>query len=268
MYEDYLKTAVEVSLRAGKIIKDNFSLNIEIETKADNTPVTKVDKKVNRLVIDTIKNKYPEHCVLGEEESTKISGDLVWVCDPLDGTIPYVHGMQTSCFSLALCDKGVPIVGVVYDPYQDLLNTAVKGGGSYLNNEKIRVSDKARLESEVITASLSKGWGGLFKAFIDDGVRVLNSGSYIYGAKYVASGHILGAMISFGSPWDGAAIKVIVEEAGGKVTDMFGQDRDYTKFGYGQVVSNGVVHDKLLEYIRMNISDEKIKKRLSDAMIH
>ena len=128
--QEYLDFAIEIAKYAGVVIKDNFlNDNNSIEYKEDRTPVTIADKCINDYLIKRVKEKYPEHSVDGEEEKYLNSSKYVWVCDPIDGTSMYTRGIMVSVFSLALVFDGVPIVGVVYDPYQDKMYTAIKDSG-------------------------------------------------------------------------------------------------------------------------------------------
>ena len=141
--QEYLDFAIEIAKYAGVVIKDNFlNDNNSIEYKEDRTPVTIADKCINDYLIKRVKEKYPEHSVDGEEEKYLNSSKYVWVCDPIDGTSMYTRGIMVSVFSLALVFDGVPIVGVVYDPYLDKMYTAIKGNGAYCNNKKIHVNSK------------------------------------------------------------------------------------------------------------------------------
>ena len=112
----YLAVALEIGNLAGKMIKGNFSMEPLIDWKDDNTPVTKTDVAINKMVIEKINSEFPEHSILGEEEKDLgHKSDYVWVCDPIDGTFPFSHGFQTSTFSLALVKDGKPILGVIGD---------------------------------------------------------------------------------------------------------------------------------------------------------
>ena len=139
--EEYLEFAKHVAFYAGNLMKKYFDSDKEVEYKEDRTPVTMIDKKINHYLIEQVKLNYPYHDVDGEEEKLKNGNDFVWVCDPIDGTSMYTRGIPVSVFSLALTYNGEPIVGVVYDPFQDKMYSAIKGSGAYCNDEKIKVSD-------------------------------------------------------------------------------------------------------------------------------
>src|SRR3990167_5987378 len=149
--QSYLEFAKKLALQAGKIMLEHFQIGITTEMKGDNTPVTIADKAINSLVIKEISEAYPKHSVIGEEESSKKKGaEYVWVCDPIDGTLPYSLGMPINVFSLALVHDGQPIVAVVHDPYMKRLYWAEKGEGAFLNGKPIKVSQTSNLKEAVV----------------------------------------------------------------------------------------------------------------------
>jgi len=181
-YKDF---AMGLAKEAGKIMRDNFKFGMKKEWKEDNTPVTKTDLVINALALERIKKAYPDHGVIAEEGSDFREGDeFVWVCDPVDGTIPFCHGVPTSVFSLALTHKGETIMGVVYDPFGDRMYIAEKGKGAFLNGTKIRVSTHSVFENAVIGINWSHRSPvdllQLFGALKDKKARGMNMGSIIY----------------------------------------------------------------------------------------
>lgn len=137
---EYKDVAIELAKSAGDTMRHHFTIGMKITWKADKTPVTIADTKINALVIKVIKDTFPTHGVLGEEASDYEVGDkYLWVCDPIDGTIPYSHGIPTSVFSLALVKDGEPILGVVYDPFMERMFFAQKGEGAFMNEQIINV---------------------------------------------------------------------------------------------------------------------------------
>jgi myo-inositol-1(or 4)-monophosphatase len=137
---EYLKFATDLALEAGQIMEKHFHAAVEFREKADLTIVTVADEAINQLVIDRVAESYSEHSVFGEEASSNKGHQYAWVCDPIDGTIPYSKGLPVSVFSLALTKDGESIVGVVYDPFMKRLYSAIKGEGAFLNGEAINVS--------------------------------------------------------------------------------------------------------------------------------
>lgn len=143
---EYLIFAKEMCIEAGKIMKKYFYQDNGASYKGDKTIVTLADKEINHILIEKVKEKFPDHSVDGEEEKFGKS-KYVWVCDPVDGTAMYARHIPVAVFSLALVVDGVPEVGVVYDPFLDKLYSAIKGQGAYCNDEKITVNDY-KLEDE------------------------------------------------------------------------------------------------------------------------
>lgn len=250
-----LQFAIDLAKEAGKIIKDNFVLGMEKEWKEDDTPVTATDYKINQLVIDEVKKYFPSYSVLAEEGSDlNGDGEFVWVCDPIDGTIPFSHGVPTCVFSLALVQNGKSILGVVYDPFLDRMYFAEKGKGAFLNGKKIFVSKANSIKNAVIGVSNWKGAKFNFSPLAEElkikDVLVMNLLSIVYMSIMVASGEFIATVFPDDKAHDGAAVKIIVEEAGGKVTDIFGEEQRYDRDTNGYLASNGIVHDELLKIIR------------------
>lgn len=137
----YKNFAIGLAKKAGKIIRANFVLGMAKQIKKDGSPVTKTDLAINSMVIRDVEKHYPGHAILGEEESHPIKGaEYVWVCDPVDGTIPFSKGVPTCMFSLALTHRGLPILGVAYDAFMDRMFFAEKGKGAFLNGKRVHVS--------------------------------------------------------------------------------------------------------------------------------
>lgn len=256
--EEYLTFAKQLAEQAGAIMLEHFKLGVEHEAKADATPITVADTTINTMVIDAVAAAYPNHTVLGEEESSETTeSEYVWVCDPIDGTIPFTLGAPTSMFSLALTQNGVPIVAALYDPYLKRMFTAVQGEGVLLNSEKIHVGTelppKAYITLPVMQYGLTDN-AGLAEDAIRSGLRGISLCCITYEAALVASGQIAGAIFPGQTPWDIAAVKLIVEEAGGKVTDLHGNEQRYDKPINGAVVSNGgIVHDRLVQLVNKHL---------------
>ena len=138
--EEYLNFAKDIAKHAGEVMLKYFKQNNGASYKGDKTIVTLADTEINSYLIKRVKEKYPSHSVDGEEEQFGKS-DYVWVCDPVDGTAMYARNIPVAVFSLALVVNGVPIIGVVLDPFTNNLYTAVKGRGAYKNEEKLEVNN-------------------------------------------------------------------------------------------------------------------------------
>lgn len=252
--DDYKKLAISLAMQAGDIMLANFKIGMNKSWKADGTPLTVSDTTINKLVIRTISSHYPDHGVLGEEGGNGISSDYVWVLDPIDGTIPYSHGMPLFVFSLALTHQGKSILGVIYDPVLDRLLYGEKEGGAYLNGEPIHVSNKDTVNQALIEIQSWRGYehnlNPLKDVLIQQGAQVTTICTVIYAALLVAAGEYCGVIFGGSKPWDAASVKIIVDEAGGKVTDLYGKEQRYDQAINGLVVSNGTLHHQFLRLIQ------------------
>jgi fructose-1,6-bisphosphatase/inositol monophosphatase family enzyme len=252
--EEYLNFAKQLAEQAGEIMLTYFKLGVEHETKSDATPITIADTQINKMVIDAVAEQYPLQSVLGEEESSDATDtEFLWVCDPIDGTIPFTLGIPTSLFSLALVQNGVPVLGVLYDPYLKRMFTAIKGQGAYMNGEKLQVSTEVSPKGYTTFPVVQYGvtdTAGLVGEAIRDGLRSFSLCCITYESVLVASGQVAGAVFPGKTPWDIAAVKVIVEEAGGKVTDLYGNEQRYDRSISGAIVSNGAMHDQLVGLVK------------------
>lgn len=246
-----LDFATSLAQKAGTLMRENFSLGMKKEWKEDTTPVTATDTKINEMVLKACEANYPQYSFIGEEGSRLIESEYSWVCDPIDGTMPFSYGWPTFAFSLALTRKGESILGVIYDPICDRLLHAEKGTGTFLNGKKIRVSEAPKLDlTTFVETTGSRNFPMLQDRLIAAGCRVLGLYSCVYGGMLVAAGELVGCIYKYDKPWDAAAVKIIVEEAGGKVTDLKGVEQRYDATINGFIASNGVVHQELIELIQ------------------
>lgn len=261
----YKKFAIDLAKKAGKIMRAHFVLGMDKTIKKDGTPVTKADLAINKLVIDSVKKYFPTHGVLGEEQSNVISGcEYTWVCDPIDGTIPFSRGMPTCMFSLALTQNGRPILGVAYDPFLKRMFFAEEGKGAFLNGKHIKVSGQGKLKGSYVSYSVWKMTTYPMPELMNDlvfknDVNVFPIGSVVYNGMLLAAGQLDGIVFAYNTGHDVAAIKIIVEEAGGKVTDFYGNDQRYDSEDIkGCLISNGAMHNQLLKIIKAHLRSKKI----------
>ncbi len=254
LYE-YLDFAKDIAKHAGEVMLKYFNQNNGASYKGDKTIVTLADTEINSYLIKMVKEKYPSHSVDGEEEQFGKS-DYVWVCDPVDGTAMYARHIPVAVFSLALVVDGEPMVGLVYDPFTDNLYTAIKGNGAFKNNKKIEVNDI--LFDDMRSVSNFDMWSNadynLYDFIKEIGKRTyfVSIGSVIRACMCVASGEFNFAIFpgTKHKNCDIAAAKVIVEEAGGKVTNIFGENQRYDQSIKGAIISNGMVHDEVISIIK------------------
>lgn len=254
----YLEFAKKLAEEAGDIALKYFGFEVESTWKQDDTPLVKADTEINDLVVKNINEKYPEFSIYGEEKSDiKLGSKYIWVCDPLDGTMGFACGLPIFVFSLALVDQsnGQPILGVIYDPVMKNMYWAYQGGGSYRNGQKINVSkNDSFLNTYFLTGASGKDVGfsnlPVHKELNEQKCHVMKFPSFIYGAIQVANGKYVGGAFYGKYGYDMAALKIITEEAGGRVTDLNGHERRYDQDGIGCVISNGLLHNQILEIVK------------------
>lgn len=247
--------AINLAKESGKIIRDNFGKIEKYEEKSRTELVTEVDKKVDEYIVKRIKEKYPEHNILIEESGKHDKqSDYTWVVDPLDGTHNFIYGLPMFGVSIALMHKQEVILGVIYFPMYEELYVAEKKKGAFLNGKKIKVSKKKIKEHNVMVFDAHFGAGDkenklrIFSNLVDYISKVRVFGCATLNLVYVASGKAdLGFLINTHS-WDFAAGVLIVEEAGGKVTDLKGNK--WTIDSERLVASNNKFHDKIIEIIK------------------
>ncbi len=255
----YLDTALELSAAAGEIMLEHFDIGVPADWKEDDTPVTVADEAINQMVIDRIAAEYPDHGVVGEEASLeKPDAAMQWVCDPIDGTLPYMLGIPTNVFALALCENGEPIVSVVGDPYLSRTYTGVRGGGSFCNDRRLKVSSTTGMKGSLMNVSGRKSGDAAHGARIYDdlyraGVRILHHNSMVYEVIQVASGMFDGAIFTKTTQWDAAAGVLLVTEAGGSVSDLDGEPQRYDRPIKGTIFSNGHLQSEIEDLVRPHI---------------
>lgn len=249
--KEYQKFAEDIARKAGEIMKEYFTVGVAYETKADNTPLTIADQKINDLVINEISKTFPQHSINGEEGNHTVEkSEYLWVCDPIDGTKPFTLGIPVAVFSLALVKDGEVIVGVVYDPFCDRMYSASKGNGCFLNDKKIEVSKRSEFKGMFAEQEIYRPGKYNIEPLVTElygkDIRFMGLCAFIYPSALVAAGQIDFTLFPHITAHDVAAIKIIVEEAGGKVTDMFGNEQRYDQPINGALVSNGLIHDELV----------------------
>ena len=237
-------------------IKRFFNNDFKIAYKEGiNNPVTEADHAAEKAIIDVIKTEYPDHYILSEEAGEIIQeSSYKWIIDPIDGTINFSRGIPINCVSIGIEHNREVVMGAVYNPHLDELFLAEKGQGASLNDKSIRVSG----ETSVLKSCLVTGFpytyldspnGPLevFDRLIRKGVPVRRLGSAAIDLCWVAAGRFDGFYEHKLEAWDSAAGSLIVEEAGGKVTDLKGLP--YSPYQHGIVATNGLIHEELLGWI-------------------
>jgi myo-inositol-1(or 4)-monophosphatase len=257
-YQRELNFAKDLAQKAGGIILKNF-FHSKITVKSNLTPVTETDIAISQMVITEVKKNFPEHSILDEElQNKKDRSEFLWVCDPVDGTIPFAHHIPTSMFSLALCQKGEPVVAVIYDPFMKRLLYTKKNSPTLMNGKAIRVAEGHLKKGDFIFGipywNREFNTNRFFDLITERNIRVTYVESIVYQSMLVASGVTKALVIIAAMPWDRAAAKMIVENAGGKCTDerggrlpVFGNPKYF-------VATNGIVHQEMLELLNKSMS--------------
>ncbi|MBN2014799.1 MAG: inositol monophosphatase [Candidatus Altiarchaeota archaeon] len=252
-----LEAAIKAAREAGRIQLEKYG-KVSLKYKKDKTIVTEADVESEERIIAILKKDFPDYSILGEESGlTRTSSDYMWVIDPLDGTTNY--SVQNPFFdvSIALTRKSEPIMGVVYYPSQDEMFYAEKGRGAYMNDERIKVSNKEKIEESVLTFCHASDRESVEKMsnvwrtwkLLNPKVRQIGAGAL--EMAYVACGRTECFLMIKMNSWDVAAGTVLIREAGGKVTDLEG--KEFTIDSTDILASNGRLHDKLLKLICSSI---------------
>ncbi|WP_027092491.1 inositol monophosphatase family protein [Cohnella thermotolerans] len=263
--KSFTAVAVNCASKAGEWIKSKIGNFAEPDLKQSmHDLVTEVDKGSERLIRNLIGTHFPHHSFLGEEgvepgpeASVKAlqevsEAEYLWIVDPVDGTTNYVHGFPFYSVSIALAHKGQVIVGVVYDPSRDELFVAERGKGAYVHGKRMHVSNERTLRQSLVAT----GFPADYQAALPENLRQIQAlapqvrnlriaGSAALHMAYVAAGRLSGFWEIGLNAWDLAAGSLLVEEAGGKVTDQSGAP--YQLGVRNVTASNGFVHGELLE---------------------
>jgi myo-inositol-1(or 4)-monophosphatase len=251
-----LALAQRLAREAGHLQRERYESDLTVGTKSAPVDlVTEVDRACEALVVEGIARERPGDGVLAEEGSARAGGAWRWVVDPLDGTTNYAHGYPRFCVSIGVEHEGRARVGVVYDPLMDELYHAARGAGAFCNGRALRVSAETALDRSLLATGFAydrresevdnvREFAALLKA-----ARALRrDGSAALDLCYVAAGRLDGYWEFKLQPWDVSAGALVVEEAGGRVSDLAGGDGHWS--GHQVVASNGRIHAALLDALR------------------
>ncbi len=252
----YKETLIEAIHAGAKEIKRFFDGKFTIGHKEGiNNLVTQADFASEKAIMDVIRKAFPNDGIVSEESpEIKTESEYKWIIDPIDGTINFANGIPLCCVSIGIEHKDEMYMGAVYNPLMNEFFFAEKGKGAYLNDKPIRVTKR----DEVIHSCLVTGFpytyihdsnGPLqvFARLITRGIPVRRLGSAAIDLCWVAAGRFDGFYEHQLHAWDSAAGFLIVEEAGGKVTNMRGEK--YSPYEFGIVATNGLIHEELLRYV-------------------
>lgn len=258
MFSEITNTAMQVALGAGKILLDGFGSNFKIDSKEGrNNLVTEYDKKSEKYIIDTISKAFPTHSFLAEESGKSQNfhtDDIIWVVDPLDGTVNFAHNLPIFSVSIAAVKNSEILTGVVYHPILNELFVAEKGKGAFLNDKPISVSKNADLATSFLVTGFPynpntthKKCICSFSDFIGMGIPVRRLGSAALDLAYVANGRFDGFWEIKLNPWDVAAGILLVREAGGKVTQYDGTEAGI--YDESLVATNSFIHNDITKVV-------------------
>ncbi|MGH0030931.1 MAG: inositol monophosphatase family protein [Myxococcota bacterium] len=261
---DVRDLAVRLAHAAGAIQRERYETAFRIDTKSASIDlVTEVDHACEALIVETLRRERPGDAILAEEGGgeDRDDADWRWVIDPLDGTMNYAHGYPRFCVSIGVERRGgdggrSAEVGVVYDPLLDELFCAVRGGGATLGDRPIRVSQEAELGRALLATGFAYDVHRShddnvdhFAHFVKRARGLRRDGSAALDLCYVAAGRLDGYWELKLHPWDVCAGNLIVEEAGGRISDFHG--RPANGDGLRTVASNGQLHDAMIEVLRV-----------------
>ncbi len=265
--EKFKQIAIQSALKGGEILKEHRGRVKHIGYKDEVNLVTEVDKISEETILRMIKKNFPDHAILTEESEGKKSSSMYkWIIDPLDGTTNYAHGLPIYCVSVALEENGKIILGVVYNPNLDELFVAEKDKGAFLSirsdnpndRQRISVSQTAKLSQSLLATGFpydirKSKIDNLdhFANFYKKAQAVRRGGSAALDLCYLAMGRFDGFWELKLSPWDTAAGILIVEEAGGKVTDFSGGP--FNIHLKEILASNGKIHQQMMEVLKLSL---------------
>jgi myo-inositol-1(or 4)-monophosphatase len=254
-----LQQIEEIARRSGEILRRGYGQKHQIDFKGEIDLVTEIDHESEDYILDELAAKFPDHRVFSEESGErKGSNEHVWYIDPLDGTLNYSHGLGIFCVSIAYAHNGALHLAAVYDPIADELYTAERGRGAWLNGAPIHVSATDELKASLLVTGFPyDAWTNPVNNFAEferfsrrsQGVRRL--GSAALDLCYVAAGRLDGFWEIRLNAWDVAAGALIVQEAGGKVTNVRGGENFITK-PQSILAANATLHAKMLEVLEQS----------------
>jgi myo-inositol-1(or 4)-monophosphatase len=252
---EYLDFAIDLARAAGGVLKHYMDRDKHVELKGRANLVTVADKEAEALIIERIRGRFPGHSILAEESGLSAHpGEGKWIIDPLDGTTNFAHQYPFFCVSVAFEQAGDIVCGAVYDPWRDEMFSAARGMGAYVNGRRMRVSEADKLADALIMTGFPYGVRekmdaamSQFRAFLFESQAVRRGGSAALDLCYNALGRVDGFWEMDLHPWDTAAGAIILEEAGGRVTDFAGGP--FSIYGKQIVASNDRIHGEMLRVL-------------------
>jgi myo-inositol-1(or 4)-monophosphatase len=256
-----LELAESLARQAGEMLMESLAGGVEMELKGEIDPVTALDRKVERFLVENIRSQFPDHDFLAEEETCTSGGSAYrWVIDPIDGTTNFAHGYPCFVVSIALELNGDSLLGVIYQPATREMFSARAGGGAFLDGRRLKVAagektlDRAFLVTgfpyNVRQPGVAQRNLGRFEKFLTGSFAVRRDGSAAYDLACVAAGRFDGFWEENLSHWDTAAGCLMVREAGGIITDFDGAEFDQSSSKTVLAAAGGKLHGQMLEVLQ------------------
>ena len=249
--DKHVEVAIAAAMAAGEVARRYFRSALTVEIKRDRSPVTQADRECEQRIVEVLRGAFPDYGIVGEEFGERPGAGARWIIDPIDGTKNFIRGIPYFATLIGLEEDGEVTAGVVYAPAVDDLLYAQKGAGAFDRAGRLQVSAIDRLRDAMVVFGgidifrQAGHWSG-FERLVRASGRQRGFGDY-FVHTFVARGQAE-AMVELDlKPWDLAAVKIIVEEAGGRFTDLSGTS---TIYGGSAVASNGRLHDEILDLFR------------------
>ena len=252
---EYLDFSIELAREAGGVLKHYMDREKQVELKGRANLVTAADKESEALIIRRIRERYPNHAILAEESGASGAGEGKWIIDPLDGTTNFAHQYPFFCVSIGFEQNGEIVCGAVYDPCRDEMFSGARGLGSFVNGNRLRVSEVSKVGNALLLTGFPYGVREKvrlamthFEAFVIESQAVRRGGSAALDLCYTAMGRCDGFWELDLHPWDTAAGRVILEEAGGRVSDYTGNP--FSVYMREIIASNGKIHEEMIDVLK------------------
>jgi myo-inositol-1(or 4)-monophosphatase len=245
---------------AGDKIRDSFTKTLNIQTKSNpNDLVTNIDKEIEQFFINKIRKSFPNHRILGEEgfgdEVSNLDG-VVWIIDPIDGTMNFIHQQRNFAISLGVYENGIGKIGIIYDVAHDELYHAINGKGAFMNDTQLPTLSKSTVKESII--ALNATWvmenhridHNLLIPLVREARGTRSYGTAALEMVFVATGRVDAYISMRLSPWDVAAGAVIIEELGGVVTNLRGKKLDFLSQDSLLVANPGLHQTIINDYLK------------------
>ncbi len=246
-----VEVAIAAAKAAGEVALRYFRTGLAVEYKGDRSPVTQADRECEQRIVEVLSRGFPDYGIVGEEFGERHGAGAKWIVDPIDGTKNFIRGIPYFATLIGLEEEGEITAGVIYAPAVDDLLYAARGCGAFDSRGRLHVSHVESLREGLIVfggidAFDQAGCWRAFERLVRASGRQRGFGDY-FGHTFVARGQAEAMLELDLKPWDMAALKIIIEEAGGRFTDFSGAA---TIYGGNAIASNGLVHDEILEMLR------------------